>query len=460
MPNMSNRHEKFVQLRKELPVFTYESYDFSCSEHGLDIRFHFNLADKYHFYPQTFIPQKNFFPPVEELTNFLPILVFHIGLIELISYWKAACPPLTIIKPHPLSVEQISWWKKVWFNGLGEFFYVNSIATDPCSFMKVDVASDQELPLISRDFQPEMIIPVGGGKDSIVTLELAAKQRGTIPLILNPRGASVHSIFTAGFAHSGMFGIHRSIDPLLLKLNDLGFLNGHTPFSALLAFLSLLAAVISGKKYIALSNESSANEPTIPGQEINHQYSKTFKFESDFRQYIARFICTDVNYFSFLRPLNEIQIARLFSRYPQYFPVFKSCNVGSKNDTWCGKCPKCLFTYIMLAPFLKPEELFAVFKKNLFQDDTLKPVFDQLTGLTPEKPFDCVGTIGEVNAALTEIISRYGNEPLPTLLHNYSELTNSFPVPPGAFTSFLAAWDSNNFLPTPFETLLKGVIYA
>ncbi|MFH1160022.1 MAG: hypothetical protein V1733_03630 [bacterium] len=456
----SNRYEKFMQLRKELPVFTYEGYDFSCGEHGLDIRFHFNLAGKYHFYPKTFIPQKSFFLPTDELMDLLPSLVFHLGLIELISYWKAACPPQVIVKPHHLSPEQVAWWKKIWFHGLGEFFYLNTISTDIDNFMKVDVASEEVLPLISRNFQPEVIIPVGGGKDSIVTLELTRKRPGTTPLILNPRGASIHSIFMAGYAHSGMFGIHRVIDPLLLQLNDQGFLNGHTPFSALLAFLSVLASVVTGKKYIALSNESSANEPTIPGKEINHQYSKTIGFETNFREYITRFISPEIDYFSFLRPLNEIQIAGLFSRYPKYFPVFKSCNVGSKTDSWCGKCPKCLFTYIMLAPFLKPEELSSIFRKNLLQDALLKPVFDQLIGLAPEKPFDCIGTVAEVNAALAETLSRYGDTPLPWLLEYYAGLTGLPPTPPGAFGTFLIAWDPHHFLPPDFEALLKGAIYG
>ena len=451
----SSHHDKFLQFREEYPYFVYEGYDFDYSDHGLDIRFHFNLSDKYHFYPTTFIPHKSFFIPEEQMRELLPNLVFHLGMIELISYWKAACSPQLIIRPHSLTQEQITWWKKIWFNGLGEFFYLNTITTDMDQFVEVKVDSQDKLAPVSCDLNDEVIIPVGGGKDSIVTLKLLGKSKGAVPLILNPRGASVHSIFIAEFAHSQLIGINRTIDPTLLELNDKGFLNGHTPFSALLAFQSALSAIISGKRSIAMSNESSANESTIPGQDVNHQYSKTFEFEQDFRDYAVTYVCPELNYFSFLRPLNEIQIASLFTRYPDFFSVFKSCNVGSKTDSWCGSCPKCLFTYIMLASFLKKDQLTAIFQKNLLDDSTLKPVFNQLIGQTPEKPFECVGTIAEVNAALAETIKQYGNNPLPALLHYYSKLTNS---PTHQFTTLLHSWNPHNFLTPEYVTLLKGAL--
>jgi len=479
----SNRHDNYLRLRDEFAFFSYEGYDYSYSGHGLDIRFYFNLADRYHFSPTIFVPHKEFFIPEEELMELLPSLVFHLGMIELISYWKAACPKQLIIKPHALSPEQIAWWKKCWFNGLSEFFFLNGISTDIDAFTEVTASSGEQLPPVSCRLEPDVIVPVGGGKDSIVTLELLRKLPGITPMIINPRGASVHGIFMAGFAHSGMIGIHRTIDPLLLQLNDEGFLNGHTPFSALIAFVGILAAILSGKRYIALSNESSANETTIPGMTVNHQYSKTFEFEQDFRAYVKQWICPEIDYFSFLRPLNELQIASVFSRFPVYFPVFKSCNVGGKTDSWCGKCPKCLFTYIILSPFLKPGQLIDIFRKNLFEDLSLAPILDQLTGILPEKPFECVGTISEVNAALQETIKNYGTNPLPKLLAYYHQITtaprhhgttaprhhgttaprhHTTTSPPHhgtAFSSLLHDWNPQNALPPRFEQLLKGALH-
>ncbi len=172
----------------------------------------------------------------------------------------------------------------------------------------------------------------------------------------------------------------------------------------MLAFYTLLAACLSGRRYIALSNESSANEPTVQGSDVNHQYSKSVSFESDFRDYVKRQLSDRLSYYSFLRPLSELQIARLFAGHQAYFPVFRSCNAGSKTDSWCGNCPKCLFAFIILSPFIAPETLNGIFGKNLLADANLLPVLKELCGESEVKPFECVGTREEVCMALCETI--------------------------------------------------------
>ena len=415
----SSRNDKFLQLREQFPYFVFESQEYELTSRGLDIRFSFNLAGRYSFSPTLFIPRKPWFLPDEKIAGHLDNIVFNIGMIELISYWKAACPPRLIVRPFGLSAEQVAWWKNLYFHGLGEFFYLNSIDVREDNFMQIEVSSEILLPAEFFSLADALIIPVGGGKDSAVTLELLGGAPGAIPMIMNPRGASKETISVKGFSDENFIGVMRTIDPVLLQLNDLGFLNGHTPFSALLAFITVLTAIVSGRRHIALSNESSASEATIEGTDINHQYSKSYRFETDFREYVKRWISNDINYFSFLRPLNELQIASLFTRYREFHPVFKSCNAGSKTDSWCGHCAKCLFTWIMLAPFLPKEELVAIFGKNLFDDATLLPFFDQLTGIADEKPFDCVGTIREVNLALCETIRQSDETRLPLILDYY-----------------------------------------
>ena len=89
----------------------------------------------------------------------------------------------------------------------------------------------------------------------------------------------------AGFSIEEIIEVKRNIDKNVLDLNAKGFLNGHTPFSAMVAFLTYLIAFLTGKKYVALSNEDSANESNVDGEKINHQYSKPLEFETDLRWY-------------------------------------------------------------------------------------------------------------------------------------------------------------------------------
>lgn len=419
-------HHKFLALRREYPYLRYEGYSYKIENGTLHIEFSFDYSGKYVFKPYSSLPWRKFYLSERCKPEYLDTIIFNIGMIELISYWKAGCPPEVIIEPHSLDEEQLNWWKKLYFNGLGEFFYVNGIITDLEQFMHIRSDGNAAKPATLPSQADKTIVPVGGGKDSAVTLELLQQaEKKLIPLIMNPRPATINSISVAGYKSEESIIIQRQIHPLLLQLNKEGFLNGHTPFSAMLAFYTLLAAVLTGTKNIALSNESSASESTIAETGINHQYSKSLEFEKDFRDYSQKFISSNINYYSFLRPLNELQIASLFSKFTDYHKIFRSCNAGSKADVWCGNCPKCLFTYIILSPFMDESQLNRIFNKDLFADNSLITILDELTGTSPIKPFDCVGTIDEINAALCQTIRKRGNVMMPALLEHYMK-TDAF----------------------------------
>ena len=449
------RQEKFLEFRRQYPWFSFERQEYSLSEEGLSIRYSFSLSGRHHFHPTLFIPRRPFFSTEPVPVPLLENLIFHIGLVEMISYWKAACPPRIIIHPFRLEPDRIEWWKHLCYQGLGEFLYLNGIETTEADLTEVVSESARTTGSASLATRDEVLIPVGGGKDSAVTLEMLGRLPGSLPVIMNPRGASLRSLEACGLPGDRFLEVQRTIDPELLRLNEAGFLNGHTPFSALLAMVTVLGAVLTGKKYIALSNESSANEPTIGGTGINHQYSKSFAFETGFREYARRWITSDVEYFSFLRPLNELQIASLFAEYKSYHPVFRSCNAGSKTDSWCGACPKCLFTWIILAPFITEHELVDIFGRNLLDDPSLEGTFCQLTGLAAEKPFECVGTMDEVNLAMCETISHYGTNPLPYLAEFYRNSEKYRQYGTTGFRSSLAEWSVQHHLPPRFMARLR-----
>lgn len=424
--------QKYESLREEYSFLRYQSYDYHINNQMMSVKFSFSLDDKYFFYPSFEMPSRDFYRWDNIEKDQLDTLIFNIGMAELVSYWKLACPKKVYIAPHYIDDNQIKWWKKLYFNGLGEFFYLNKISTNVNDFMSIVVESDIPCKKLHSSLNERTLVPVGGGKDSAVTIELLRNKMPLIPFIINPRGATIDTVTAAGYEMSQAAVINRTLDPTMLKMNNEGFLNGHTPFSALLAFYSLLVATATNSKYIALSNESSANESTVPDTEINHQYSKSLTFENDFRDYVKNYISDEIQYFSFLRPLNELQIANQFSKFEHYHDVFRSCNAGSKTNSWCGKCPKCLFTWIILSPFLSHEKLIKIFGSDVINDESLKPILAQLKGEAEVKPFECVGTVEEVNACL---MKNRQDDSLEILLHNY---------------------DDNNNLPSIFENILKN----
>ena len=155
-----------------------------------------------------------------------------------------------------------------------------------------------------------------------------------------------------------------------------------------------------------MSNENSANESTVKDSKVNHQYSKSYEFELDFNDDIATIVESDIRYFSLLRPFTEIQIAKIFASSDKYLEIFRSCNAGSKKGIWCCDCPKCLFVYIILSPFLSQERLTEVFGENLLNKESLEKYFRELVGIDENKPFECVGTRSEVVASLKYIIEK------------------------------------------------------
>ena len=430
---MNDMNAKYRELRARYPEFEYVAYHHERTDEGLRLWFDFRMGEV-EFHPEALIEARPFLNLDAEGID---CMVFDIGMIELISYWKCACPPTVKVLCGSLTDQQITFWRKLYWNGLGEFFYTNGIAETQEAFLKVESGKLKMENLADADkifnFQFSIfnsyLVPIGGGKDSVVTLELLHRAGKTIrPLIMNPRGATKECARVAGFPMEEVLVIRRKIDPVLLDLNAKGYLNGHTPFSAMLAFYTRLASALSGIPNVALSNENSANESTVIGTSVNHQYSKSLEFEDDFRAYVlppAAKSINSFNYFSFLRPLSELQIAMLFSRFTAYHDVFRSCNVGSKQDIWCGHCAKCLFAYIILSPFIEPARLNQIFGKSMLDDLTLEHEFKQLIGEAETKPFECVGTVGEVRQALAMTLDRwYKSGRRPALLDKLENLEN------------------------------------
>ena len=301
MKRTDHQHE-FDALREDYRTFVFLCQEVEVVQGALRLTFHFSLDGRYDFHPTMTLPARPFFHWEEMPKDQLESLAFHIGMVELVSYWKLACPKVVVVKPYNLMLCQKKWWRKLYYLGLGEFRYLNGIDCAEQDFVRIESDSGRDFARIDLPLGERTIVPIGGGKDSVVTLELLREQREVIPLIMNPRGATLNCVRAAGIGEQDFAVVERTLDPTMLRLNGEGFLNGHTPFSALLAFVSLLVGFGSGSRYIALSNESSANESTVPGTDINHQYSKSVQFERDFREYVAMHLNEEIQYFSFLRP--------------------------------------------------------------------------------------------------------------------------------------------------------------
>lgn len=452
--------EKFERFRKEAPVFEYKSYTISETDDTVEIDYVFSIPGVADFHPGWSFPRPEGFTVNGDLT--FERLAFSLGMAEAISYWKAVCSPVMRVECGTLNTDQINWWKKLYFLGLGEFFYVNGINTDISSFMDIHCIGDfkctsetERAPLCG------CLVPIGGGKDSALTLEtLTQAGMECRCYAINKRRSITDTVLTAGLPDSALITAKRRFDRSLVDLNSKGYLNGHTPFSSVVAFSAEVTAYLNRLRYIVLSNEDSANESTVAGQDVNHQYSKSFEFEQDFHTYEDKYLKTGIYYFSFLRPLSEYQIAKMFVSHRKYLPVFRSCNLGSKvtPDIWCGECPKCLFVCLILSPFLSRDELAGIFGRDMLGDVNMTDYFFELAGQSEHKPFECVGSIDEVNLAVTLAIRKAENsgEELPLLFKKYKDAGLYHPETSDEINAaYCGRYSEKNLLPPEFGKILK-----
>jgi len=394
--------KKTTLLRKKYPEFVYENYSYKFKNGNFLISFYFSIKPDLKF--KTDIILKNI--PAKKIKTIdrstLENLVFHLGLIEMLNYWKLTCSPKIFIKAGNLTKEGKQFLRKVILKGMGQYFYENKIDFTQKGFLKIEDNPQKKLYRTGKikAHPDKVLIPIGGGKDSIVVLESEKSKTKKIGVFLfNPKPpqrkiAKISKVKEVIIAQ-------RKIDPKIFKLNSKGYLNGHVPFSAFLSFLTLLTAFIFHYPKVAFAWEKSANEPNLKYKKrwINHQWSKSSEFEKLFNNYRKRFLVQNIRIYSPIRNLSDLEIAKIFSQFTQYHNAFLSCNnafkISARKSKWCGKCPKCLFVFASLYPFLKKEQLVDIFGKILFEDKNLLPIMLQLTGKKKFKPFECVGTTKE-----------------------------------------------------------------
>jgi hypothetical protein len=355
-------------------------------------------------------------------------------LIAGVSYYKAGVPGEIRVESGTLDGETAEFLEQVYLHGLAEFAYQNRIdlrgrirfpfsrhpgltSSAVESRRNDEQKSHAALELQSRsaaalNLPRRTLVPIGGGKDSLVSVEML--KRIQEPMTAVWIGESALIAACAQRSALPMLNLKRTLAPELFEYNRLGAWNGHIPVTAINSAILLCAAILYGFDAIAFSNERSASVATLEydGQPVNHQWSKSLDFERALRDYTKSHIGAGLDYFSLLRPWSELAVTREFARRTHYDDVFSSCNRNFRirgarpSDRWCGQCPKCHFVFLALAPFVAKPRLLAIFGRNLLDDGALAPGFDALLEYRGHKPFECVGEGRESRAAMHALAQR------------------------------------------------------
>jgi hypothetical protein len=431
----------------------YSSFRFLARE--LDacghVSLHYALDDAVSFVEQFDLPLQRELGAAERarVEPLLSLLHWVAG----VSYFKTAAPPAVACEsgePWPGAADLL---EALYSEGLGEFAHVNGLPALPRPRFARAPSSPAAAPRAWADSPQHVLVPVGGGKDSAVALEIV--RRSGIDLALFSVGDAppiARTVAVAGLPH---LLARRRLDGGLARLNREGALNGHVPVTAIVSCVALLSAALNGFDAVAMANERSASAGNLAwdGVEVNHQFSKSLRAELLLRGALAG-IEGAPEIFSILRPASELAIARAFARMGQYHGAFASCNAIFRIDpalraaSWCCDCPKCRFVFLVLAPFSEPTHLREIFGRDLLDEEEQFEGFALLTATGGHKPFECVGEEQESIAAIRmlaadprwsshRVLARLAAEVLPRHPPSFGDpagalaLSGDHAVPPG-----------------------------
>ncbi|RDZ29319.1 UDP-N-acetyl-alpha-D-muramoyl-L-alanyl-L-glutamate epimerase [Lysobacter silvisoli] len=331
-------------------------------------------------------------------------------LIAGVSYYKAAVPERIDIDSYAIDADTAALLELIYVNGLGEFAYRNGLNLHGKIHFPVAAEADPAAPALG--LREHALVAIGGGKDSLVSIE-ALRALGVEQTVTWIGGSQ---LIAACAQRTGLatLNLGRALAPQLFDYNREGAWNGHIPVTVVNSAIMALAALLHGVDQVVFSNERSASYGSlIEGTgEVNHQWSKGWACEQAFGDYLQRHVAADLRYYSLLRPLSELAVARQFARSDRYDAHFSSCNrnfhiLGERPaNRWCGVCPKCHFVFLALAPFMPKPRLVGIFGRNLLDDAGQIGGYDALLEYQDHKPFECVGEGRESRAAMAALAER------------------------------------------------------
>jgi UDP-N-acetyl-alpha-D-muramoyl-L-alanyl-L-glutamate epimerase len=332
-------------------------------------------------------------------------------LIAGVSYYKAAVPGEIRIDGYAIDARTAALLEDVYVSGLGEFAYRNGLNLHGKISFPSECATD--IPAApALGLRHHALVAIGGGKDSLVSIE-ALRSLGVAQTVSWIGGSQ---LIAACAERTGLptLNIGRQLALALFEYNRQGAWNGHIPVTAVNSAILVFTAVLRGVDQVVFSNERSASYGSlIEGTgEVNHQWSKGWSFEQAFADYVRTHVAADLHYYSLLRPMSELAVARQFAKSDRYDAWFSSCNrnfhlLGERPaNRWCGVCPKCHFVFLALAPFMPKPRLVGIFGRNLLDDPAQTAGYDALLEFHEHKPFECVGEGRESRAAMAALGTR------------------------------------------------------
>jgi len=193
--------------------FIFEAYSYDPAVSTLSLRYRFGggprFEEKLIF---NFVPQQL----SSEASAVLDRIFRLIFLMSGVSYYKSFVPPTLISESFPVDRVTAGFLHKFYEKGLAEFAFRNRISLH--DHFVIRASGDPPPGPIAVDLPRCTCVPVGGGKDSIVTLECL--KGGGEPLILFSLGDAEPIRACIAAAGLPFIRVQRRLDCRLFKVNE------------------------------------------------------------------------------------------------------------------------------------------------------------------------------------------------------------------------------------------------
>lgn len=352
---------------------------------------------------------------------FLQKIYFHLMAFEVMKLVSLA-PATLDLGPfahfHTAAFEAL--WQQMVNRVWAQWRYENGLPDYRGPRLCTASMAEKIVPVTIQPGTVDFLSFCGGGKDSYVAMKLL--EAATVPYA---SFAYSHSSYGQAQRQHALIGglldygqprarhhlwaydtlTDTPLQTLYPEYQTQGMTAAETPASI---FAALPLVLQHGYRYLVLGHERSANVGNLiwecTGEEVNHQWGKSFAAEQLLNRYLQQELITNCTYFSVLQPIHDTVIFSLLSGHPAGVSATHSCNL---HKPWCCRCPKCAYVWLNYMAYLDVELVNEIFQVNLFDLPENQLWFQQMLGLTEHTPFECIGQIEEARLAF-ELCRRKG----------------------------------------------------
>ena len=353
--------------------------------------------------------------------HYMDKLYFHIAAFEINKLVSLQAEKIDwgAYAPHH-TVQFETFWQKIVHKVWAQWRYENNLPHYKGPTFSSQPSESRIKPIENRLGSVEILAFCGGGKDSLVSMKLL--ERAEIPHSSFVYSNSVygtaqqqHDLNEGLLEHGVQFKRHAQwiydsfVDSPVTKLypeyNIESIVAAETPAS----IFGVLPIVLQhGYRYIALAHERSANVGNLiwdaTGEDVNHQWGKSFEAECLINDYLHSEFVANVSYFSLLQPIYDVLIFNLLRSDLGAISQTHSCNL---KKPWCCRCPKCAYVWLNYMAYLPTDLIDSIFNVNLFDLEENQLWYYQMLGLGTHTPFECIGQVAETRLAF-ELCRRKG----------------------------------------------------